>query len=97
MKIYIGNMSFNTTEDQLRQAFEGFGEVSSCNVIMDSFSNRPRGFAFVEMSNGDEAKAAITDPNGKEFDGRELNVSEARPRDNNNSGNRRSSNHNSRY
>lgn len=97
MKIYIGNMSFDTTEDQLRQAFEGFGEVSSCNVIMDNFSGKPRGFAFVEMSNGDEAKTAIGSLDGKELDGRALKVSEARPRTENNSGPRKSYNSQSRY
>jgi len=97
MKIYIGNMSFDTTEDQLRQAFQSFGEVSTCNVIMDSFSNKPRGFAFVEMSNGDEAKAAIGGLDGKELDGRQLKVSEARPRTDNNSGNRGNSYRQSRY
>jgi len=80
MNIYIGNLSFNTTEDQLRQAFESFGEVSSVNIITDKFSGKPRGFAFVEMSNQDEANAAITGLNGQDMDGREMNVNEARPR-----------------
>ncbi len=97
MKIYIGNMSFDTTEVQLRQAFEGFGEVSSCNVIMDNFSGKPRGFAFVEMTNGDEAKAAISGLDGQELDGRTLKVSEARPRTDNNSGPRKSFNRQPRY
>lgn len=97
MKIYIGNMSFDTTEEQLRQAFESFGEVSSCNVIMDNFSGKPRGFAFVEMTNGDEAKTAIGSLDGKELDGRALKVSEARPRTENNSGPRKSYNSQSRY
>ncbi len=80
MNIYIGNLSFNTTEDQLRQAFESFGEVSSVNIITDKFSGKPRGFAFVEMSSQDEANAAITGLNGQDMDGREMNVNEARPR-----------------
>ena len=80
MKIYIGNMSYSTTEDQLRQAFEAFGEVSEVNLVMDRDSGRPKGFAFVEMPNQDEGKAAIAAMNGKEFDGRTLNVDEARPR-----------------
>jgi cold-inducible RNA-binding protein len=80
MNIYIGNMSFDTTEDQLRQAFEGFGEVSTVNIITDKNSGEPRGFAFVEMSTKDEATAAIGGLNGTELDGRELKVSEAKPR-----------------
>ena len=80
MNIYIGNMSFDTTEDQLRQAFEGFGEVSTVKVITDRDSGRPKGFAFVEMSAKDEAIAAISGLNGQELNGRELNVNEAKPR-----------------
>jgi cold-inducible RNA-binding protein len=79
MKIYIGNMSFDTTEDQLRKAFESFGEVSAVNIITDRNSGEPRGFAFVEMSAKDEAMAAISGLNGSEVGGRELKVSEARP------------------
>ena len=86
MKIYIGNMSFDTTEDQLRQAFEDFGEVSDVNVVMDRDTGRPRGFAFVEMSNQEEGQAAIAGMNGKEFGGRTLNVDEARPRNDNRGG-----------
>ena len=81
MNIYIGNMSFDTTEDQLRQAFEGYGEVSTVKVIADNDSGKPRGFAFVEMSAKDEATAAISGLNGKELNGRTLNVNEAKPRD----------------
>jgi len=80
MNIYVGNMSFDTTEDQLRQAFEGFGEVSTVNIITDKNSGEPRGFAFVEMSARDEAAEAISGLNGQELDGRTLKVSEARPR-----------------
>lgn len=80
MNIYIGNMSFNTTEDQLRQAFEAFGAVSTVNIIKDKYSGEPRGFAFVEMSSKDEAIAAISGLNGQEIDGRALNVNEAKPR-----------------
>jgi RNA recognition motif-containing protein len=91
MNIYIGNMSFDTTEDQLRQAFEGFGEVSTVNIIADRDSGRPRGFAFVEMSGKDEALAAISGLNGQDLNGRTLNVDEAKPRadgGNGSSGNR---------
>lgn len=80
MNIYIGNLSYDTTQDQLRQAFEGFGEVTQVNIITDRDSGRPRGFAFVEMSNKDEAMAAIAGLNGQELNGRALNVNEARPR-----------------
>ena len=80
VNIYIGNMSFDTTEDQLRQAFEGYGEVSSVNIVSDRETGRPRGFAFVEMSSQDEATAAISGLNGQDLNGRELNVNEAKPR-----------------
>ena len=80
MNIYIGNMSFDSTEDQLRQAFEGFGEVSTVNIIKDKYTGDPRGFAFVEMSGKDEAMAAITGLNGQDLNGRALNVNEAKPR-----------------
>jgi len=80
MNIYVGNLSFDTTEDQLRQAFSGFGEVSSVNIITDKYTGEPRGFAFVEMSGKAEAIAAISGLNGQELNGRALNVNEARPR-----------------
>ncbi len=80
MNIYIGNLSYQATEDELRQAFEGFGEVSSVNVITDKFTGDPRGFAFVEMPNQDEATAAINGLNGQDLGGRSLNVNEAKPR-----------------
>ncbi len=80
MNIYIGNMSSDTTEDQLRQAFEGFGEVSTVKIITDRDSGQPRGFAFVEMSGKSEAIAAISGLNGQELNGRALNVNEAKPR-----------------
>ena len=80
MNIYIGNLSFDTTEDQLRQSFESFGQVSSVSIITDKYSGEPRGFAFVEMSAKDEAVAAISGLNGQELNGRALNVNEAKPR-----------------
>lgn len=80
MNIYIGNMSFDTTEDQLREAFTGFGEVSTVNIIKDKYTGEPRGFAFVEMSGKDEAMAAISGLNGQDLNGRALNVNEAKPR-----------------
>ena len=81
MKLYVGNLSFKTTEDQLRQLFEEHGQVASASLVMDRETGRPRGFAFVEMTNDAEANAAMTALNGKNFDGRDLTVNEARPRE----------------
>jgi RNA recognition motif-containing protein len=80
MKIYVGNLSFNTTEDQLRQLFEAHGPVSSATLVTDRDTGRPRGFGFVEMNDSAHAQAAIAAINEKEFDGRKLNVNEARPK-----------------
>ena len=80
MNIYIGNMSFDTTEDQLRQAFEGYGEVSTVNIITDRDSSQSKGFGFVEMSEKDEAITAISGLNGQDLEGRTLKVSEAKQR-----------------
>ncbi len=92
MNIYIGNMSFDTTEDQLRQAFAGFGTVSTVNIITDKFSGDSRGFAFVEMSTKEEAAAAISGLNGQELNGRTLTVNEAKPRTNSGGGGSRGGN-----
>lgn len=80
MNIYVGNLSYDVTEEDLRQAFEAFGQVDSTKIIMDMYSNRSKGFGFVEMSNNSEAESAINGLNGKEFKGRTLNVNQARPR-----------------
>ncbi len=80
MNIYVGNLSREVTEDQLRKAFEAFGQVGSVNIIKDRYSGQSRGFAFVEMANKSEAQAAITGLNGKTMGDRTLSVSEARPR-----------------
>jgi RNA recognition motif-containing protein len=80
MKIYVGNMSYDVTEEDLRQAFEQFGKVESTAVIQDKFSGRSKGFGFVEMPENAEGQAAIEGLNGKELKGRALNVNEARPR-----------------
>jgi RNA recognition motif-containing protein len=80
MNIYVGNLSRNVTEEDLREAFEAFGQVTSVNIIKDKFSGEPRGFGFVEMQAKAEAQAAIEGMNGKELNGRTLNVNEARPR-----------------
>lgn len=80
MNIYIGNLSFDTTEEQLRQAFEGYGTVSTVNIISDKYTGDSRGFGFVEMATKEEAMAAISGLNGHELGGRQLNVNEAKPR-----------------
>jgi RNA recognition motif-containing protein len=80
MNIYVGNLSHDVTEDELRQAFEAYGQVASANIITDRFSGQSRGFGFVEMPNKEEAEAAIAAMGGTELKGRTLNVNEARPR-----------------
>ena len=80
MNIYVGNLPREATEDDLRQAFEAFGEVASAKIITDRFTGDSRGFGFVEMGNGTEAQAAISGLNGKDLKGRSLRVNEARPR-----------------
>jgi RNA recognition motif-containing protein len=80
MNIYVGNLSREVTEDDLREAFSEFGEIVSVTIIKDKFSGESRGFGFVEMPAKAEAQAAIDGMNGKELKGRSLNVNEARPR-----------------
>ena len=80
MNLYVGNLSYEVSDDDLKQAFGGFGEVKSVNVIKDKYNGMSKGFAFVEMLSKDEAQAAITGLNGKDFKGRALNVNEARQR-----------------
>ena len=80
MNIYVGNLSRDCTDDELRQAFSAFGQVASATVIKDKFSGESRGFGFVEMPAKAEADAAIAGLNGKDLKGRALNVNEARPR-----------------
>ena len=80
MNIYIGNMSFNTTEEHLRQAFEDYGEVSTVKIVADRNTGKPRGFAFIEMSTKAEATEAIRSLNGAELDGRNLKVDAANSR-----------------
>src|SRR5262245_26430449 len=81
MKIYVGNLSFNTSEARLRELFEQHGQVASASLVMDRDTGRPRGFGFVEMNNDAEAKAAMAALNGQNVDGRDLTVNEARPRE----------------
>ena len=80
MKIYVGNLSYDITEEELRQEFQAFGEVESVSVITDKYSGRPKGFGFVEMPKVSEAQAAISELNGKVLKERTLNVNAARPR-----------------
>ena len=80
MNIYVGNLSFDTTDSKLQAEFEAFGPVSKVNIVTDRDTGRPRGFAFVEMDDGVQAKSAIDGLNGKQIDGRSLTVNEARPR-----------------
>ena len=79
MNIYVGNLSYNVSEEDLKTAFEAFGQVASASIIKDKFSGQSKGFGFVEMPSKEEAQAAITGMNGKEMKGRTLNVNEARP------------------
>jgi len=80
MNIYVGNLSYDVSGENLRQAFEAFGQVDSATIVKDKYSGQPRGFGFVEMPNRDEAQVAMKNLNGKELLGRQINVSEARPR-----------------
>ena len=81
MKIFVGNLSRDVMDEDLRQAFEAFGKIESATVIKDKFTGASRGFGFVEMSSAAEAQAAIDGMNGKELKGRAINVNEARPRE----------------
>lgn len=78
--IYVGNLSFNTTEDALRQLFVPFGPVNRVKIVMDDYTGKPRGFGFVEMANAEDGEKAIAALNGTLLDERALNVNEARPK-----------------
>ena len=80
MNIYVGNLSYNATEETVRQAFESFGQVISARIIKDKYTGQFRGFGFVEMPEQSQAQAAIKSLNGKEFLGKQMSVTEARPR-----------------
>jgi RNA recognition motif-containing protein len=82
MNIYVGNLAREVTDEDLREAFEAFGQVNSATVIKDRFSGESRGFGFVEIPSKNEAQTAITEMNGKELKGRVVNVNEARPKTN---------------
>ena len=80
MNIYAGNLSFDVSEDDLRKAFEEYGEVTEVRLIMDKFSGKSKGFGFIEMPSKEEAEKAIAEINGRDFNGRAINVNEARPK-----------------
>ncbi len=80
-KLYVGNLPYSTSDGDLQSLFSQFGSVQSAQVILDRDTGRSKGFGFVEMGSGNEAQAAINGLNGKEFDGRQLTVNEARPRE----------------
>lgn len=80
INIYVGNLSFDANEDQLRELFEGYGKVDSAKIISDQFTGRSRGFGFVEMADKEEGMRAIEELNARDFLGRSLKVNEARPK-----------------
>jgi RNA recognition motif-containing protein len=80
-RLFVGNLSFNTTEGEILDLFKQAGSVTKCEVVLDKFTSKSRGFAFVEMGSQEEANKAIADFNGKELGGRALTVNEARPRE----------------
>ena len=84
MNLYIGNLEYGIKEENLRELFEGFGEVTSVKIITDKFSGRSKGFGFVEMANDDQDKEAIETLNGKSVNDRNITVAEARPKSDNN-------------
>jgi RNA recognition motif-containing protein len=86
MNIYVGNLSYKVSDNDLQEVFEEFGEVSSAKVITDRETGRSKGFAFVEMENEEDAQAAIDELDGAELDGRTIKVNKARPKDSNSRG-----------
>ncbi|MCK4913477.1 MAG: RNA-binding protein [Planctomycetes bacterium] len=80
MNLYVGNLLFDVTEADLKKAFEAFGEVTEVRLIMDKFSGKSKGFGFIEMPSKDEAEKAISELNGKDFNGRDLTVNVAKPK-----------------
>ncbi len=90
-KMYVGNISYNTTEEELKELFSEYGEIESLKIIKDQFTDRSKGFGFVEMVNDEDAKKAIATLNGKDFMGKSLTVAEARPQQKRQGFNKRSS------
>ncbi|ANH82573.1 RNA-binding protein [Niabella ginsenosidivorans] len=86
MNIYVGNLSWNLKDQDLQNLFASYGEVASAKIVSDKFTNRSKGFGFVEMANDDEAKTAIDALNGTEVDGRNIVVNESRPKEGGSSG-----------
>lgn len=80
MDIYVGNLSYDVTEDELKQVFENYGEIHSVKIIKDRYTGRSKGFGFIEMPAEDEAKEAISNVNGTSLNGREIKVNKAQPR-----------------
>lgn len=80
-RLFVGNLSYNSTEGDIKALFQQVGSVVKCELVLDKFTSKSRGFAFVEMSSQDEADKAVAEFNGKELDGRRLTVNEARPRE----------------
>ncbi|MCG2722829.1 MAG: RNA-binding protein [Thermodesulfovibrionales bacterium] len=78
-KMYVGNISYNTTEEELRELFSEYGEIASLKIMKDQFTDRSKGFGFIEMANDEDAKKAMATLNGKDFMGKSLTVAEARP------------------
>jgi len=87
MNIYVGNLNYGITEDELREVFEKYGEVTSAKIISDKYSGRSKGFGFIEMSNDEEAKEAIENIDGTDVKGRNIKVNQARERNDNFRGN----------
>ena len=90
-KMYVGNISYNATEEELRELFSEYGEIESLKIMKDKFTDRSKGFGFIEMANEEDAKKAITTLNGKDFMGKSLRVAEARPQQKQQGFNKRSS------
>jgi RNA recognition motif-containing protein len=88
MNIYVGNLSYDTDDQALREVFEKYGSVDSVNVILDKFSGRSKGFGFIEMPDNSEAQKALDELDGKELDGRNIKVNQAKPREERGGGNR---------
>ena len=88
MNIYVGNLSYDTDDQALREGFEKYGSVDSVNVILDKFSGRSKGFGFIEMPDNSEAQKALDELDGKELDGRNIKVNQAKPREERGGGNR---------
>ena len=97
MNIYVGNLSYDTDDQALREVFEKYGSVDSVNVILDKFSGRSKGFGFIEMPDNSEAQKALDELDDKELDGRNIKVNQAKPREERGGGNRGDGGSGNRY